>query len=46
MTRLEQSISTASQLPLSEMADSILAKARAFGKQADDQTLLLIRRRS
>lgn len=42
--RLEESISAAPQLPLPDMADAILAKARAFGKQADDQTLLLIRR--
>lgn len=42
--RLEQSICAAPQLHLPEMADAILGKARAFGKQADDQTLLLIRR--
>ena len=30
--------------PLSEIADAIVAQARAHGKQIDDQTLLLIRR--
>jgi hypothetical protein len=30
--------------PLSEIADAIVAKARAHGTQLDDQSLLLIRR--
>jgi serine phosphatase RsbU (regulator of sigma subunit) len=31
--------------PLGEVADAIVAKARTHGKQLDDQTLLLVRRR-
>jgi len=31
--------------PLAAIADQMLAQARAHGKQIDDQTLLLIRRR-
>jgi sigma-B regulation protein RsbU (phosphoserine phosphatase) len=35
----------ARQQPLQEIADAIVAKARAHGAQLDDQTLLLIRQR-
>jgi Stage II sporulation protein E (SpoIIE) len=42
--RLEQAIETHAQKPLTEMVDAILKKASAFGKQTDDQTLLVIRR--
>jgi hypothetical protein len=34
------------RLPLAEIADRVLAAARAHGVQIDDQTLLLIRRRA
>ena len=44
--RLEQAIETHAQKPVTELVDSILAKANAFGKQTDDQTLLVIRRLS
>ncbi len=42
--RLEQSIAGNVRKPLAEMGAAILADARAFGKQTDDQTLLVIRR--
>ncbi|HEX4005148.1 MAG TPA: PP2C family protein-serine/threonine phosphatase [Acidobacteriaceae bacterium] len=42
--RLEQTIEANAQKPLAEMASAVLARARAFGKQTDDQTLLMIRR--
>jgi serine phosphatase RsbU (regulator of sigma subunit) len=42
--RLEQSIAGNVQKPLAEMASAILHGALAFGKQTDDQTLLVIRR--
>lgn len=42
--RLEQSIAGNVRKPLAEMGAAILADARAFGKQTDDQTLLMIRR--
>jgi hypothetical protein len=33
-------------LPLSSLAASILETVRGYGKQMDDQTLLLVRRRT
>ena len=44
--RLERTIELHATKPLTEMADAILAQARVFGKQTDDQTLLVIRRSS
>lgn len=41
--RLEQAIAAHAQAPLPEMAGGILQAARTFGKQVDDQTILLIR---
>jgi hypothetical protein len=46
LARLEGAIEASAKRPLPELADAILEKARAFGKQTDDQTLLVIRRRS
>lgn len=42
--RLEQTITANASSALAEMAARILEAARMFGKQADDQTILLIRR--
>jgi serine phosphatase RsbU (regulator of sigma subunit) len=42
--RLEKNIAGNVQRPLAEMGEAILAGARTFGKQTDDQTLLVIRR--
>jgi hypothetical protein len=42
--RVERAIAADARGPLKEMAGTILENARAFGKQVDDQTLLLIRR--
>jgi hypothetical protein len=44
--RLEQTIEANARGPLPDLAHAILEKARAFGKQTDDQTLLVIRRNS
>lgn len=44
--RLEQTIEGHAARPLPEIANAILAQARAFGKQSDDQTLLMVRRSS
>lgn len=44
--RLEQMIEGHATRPLPEIAQTILAQARAFGKQTDDQTLLVVRRSS
>ena len=41
--RLTQTIEGGVQLPLPALANAILDKARAFGRQIDDQTLLIIR---
>lgn len=41
--RLTGTIEGAAQMPLPSLADAILQKARVFGRQGDDQTLLLIR---
>ena len=41
--RLEQMISANARAALPELAERILEAARAFGKQVDDQTILLIR---
>jgi serine phosphatase RsbU (regulator of sigma subunit) len=41
---LETLLMTDAELPLPELAVSILKKVRAYGKQLDDQTLLLVRR--
>jgi serine phosphatase RsbU (regulator of sigma subunit) len=40
---LEAVIAEDADKPLSELAGTILSKAKAFGKQVDDQTLLIIR---
>jgi len=42
--RLEETLMDCAGQPLSDMARQILSKARGFGPQTDDQTLLLIRR--
>ena len=42
--RVQKAIAASTREPLKEMAGTILDSARAFGKQVDDQTLLLIRR--
>jgi phosphoserine phosphatase RsbU/P len=42
--RLEETLLSCSDLPLESVAREILSRARAFGPQTDDQTLLLIRR--
>jgi Stage II sporulation protein E (SpoIIE) len=44
--RLEQTIEANARKALPELTQAILDKARAFGKQTDDQTLLVIRRNS
>jgi serine phosphatase RsbU (regulator of sigma subunit) len=41
--RLEQTIAANAHAALPEMAERILGGARAFGRQIDDQTILLIR---
>ncbi len=43
--RLKDVIERNAEAPLSEIADGILSAARGFGKQADDQTILIVRRR-
>jgi hypothetical protein len=43
MDAVKQLLSDASALPLSAIADRLVAKAHAHGAQIDDQTLLLIR---
>ncbi len=42
--RLEDTLTACAGKPLSSVAQEILSKARSFGPQTDDQTLLLIRR--
>lgn len=42
--RMEKAIAGNARGPLEGLARTILERARAFGKQADDQTLLVIRR--
>jgi Stage II sporulation protein E (SpoIIE) len=42
--RVERAIAADAHAALPELAGTILRSARAFGKQGDDQTLLLIRR--
>jgi len=42
--RLEHTIEANARKPLPEMAAAILGKAGGYGKQTDDQTLLMIRR--
>jgi serine phosphatase RsbU (regulator of sigma subunit) len=42
--RVEQAITADPRAPLAQLAETILAGARKFGKQTDDQTLLMIRR--
>jgi sigma-B regulation protein RsbU (phosphoserine phosphatase) len=44
LMRLQELITMHAANELSVMADAILNAARAFGKQVDDQTLLLVRR--
>jgi serine phosphatase RsbU (regulator of sigma subunit) len=46
LSRLQQAIAANARRPLPELAQAILEKACAFGKQTDDQTLLVIRRMS
>jgi serine phosphatase RsbU (regulator of sigma subunit) len=41
--RLTRTIEGGVQMPLPHLAETILARARAFGNQSDDQTLLIIR---
>lgn len=41
--RLTQTIEEGVRMPLPDLADAILDRARAFGRQQDDQTLLIIR---
>ena len=43
---LEKLVSEQAGLPLPELAAAILQKVRSYGKQLDDQTLLLVRRRA
>jgi serine phosphatase RsbU (regulator of sigma subunit) len=43
---LEAALAAAGRLPLPQARDAIVAAARAFGPQSDDQTLLLLRRRA
>jgi sigma-B regulation protein RsbU (phosphoserine phosphatase) len=42
--RVERAIAGNARGPLTEVGERILGSAAAFGKQGDDQTLLLIRR--
>lgn len=44
LQRLERTVAANATSPLPELAAGILDAARAFGKQADDQTILLVRR--
>jgi hypothetical protein len=44
MDAVKQLLAASAALPLAEIADRIVAAARAHGAQFDDQTLLLIRR--
>lgn len=44
LQRLERTVAANATSPLPDIAARILDAARAFGKQADDQTILLIRR--
>ena len=43
---LEALVTDNAQLPLPELAATILRTVRSFGRQVDDQTLLLVRRRA
>lgn len=43
---LEALVASNAQLPLPELAATILRTVRSFGRQVDDQTLLLVRRRA
>jgi hypothetical protein len=43
LERLKQIIEAHAQAPLAELGGKILAGANGFGKQADDQTILLVR---
>jgi serine phosphatase RsbU (regulator of sigma subunit) len=45
IVRLEQVIEAHADRPLPDLAEAILSAAHSFGRQADDQTLLTIRRR-
>ena len=44
MDAVKQLVASSAAQPLAEIADRIVAAARAHGAQFDDQTLLLIRR--
>jgi hypothetical protein len=41
---VEQVLSDAAALPLADIAERVITRARAFGPQLDDQTILLMRR--
>jgi Stage II sporulation protein E (SpoIIE) len=45
LQRLKDAIERGPAAPLSEIADRILEAANIFGKQADDQTILIVRRK-
>ena len=45
LDRLKSAIENNAEAPLAEMAGRVLDAVRAFGKQADDQTILIVRRR-
>jgi hypothetical protein len=45
LERLKQAIEAGSGVPLAEIASRILEAANLFGKQADDQTILIVRRK-
>lgn len=42
--RLQEAIDSGARLPVAEVAHAVLGRARAFGPQIDDQTMLVIRR--
>jgi serine phosphatase RsbU (regulator of sigma subunit) len=41
--RVKDVIAANTRLPLAELAQQILSAAQAFGKQLDDQTILIVR---
>lgn len=45
LDRLKGAITSTCALPLAEIASEVLQAARDFGKQADDQTILIVRRK-
>jgi sigma-B regulation protein RsbU (phosphoserine phosphatase) len=44
LERLKSVIAANTQAPLADLAGQILGAAQAFGKQVDDQTILIVRR--